>query len=86
MSIISEIRTDDFASKIVYIVYKYTIPPKEERIVREILNISRIGGRCVPSEIAIPIANYTWATCKVALLLRYEVTVFLNGRRSKSVI
>jgi len=86
MSIISEIRTDDFASKIVY-VYKYTIPPKEERIVREILNISRIGGRCSPSEIAkIPIANYTWATCKVALLLRYEVTVFLNGRRSKSVI
>lgn len=47
----------------------------EGRIVRDSNSSRELPERYATSEIArIPIANYIWATCKVALLLRYEVT------------
>lgn len=70
MPITSGIRID-FALKIAY-VYTYTIPPMEGRIV------SKYPANWRMNDTFLPTRRYQSriirATCKIALLLRYEVT------------
>lgn len=79
MSITSGIRNDVFAPNIVYMQY-FRWKGDSFEILDKFLANCRINDAPLPISgkigifAKIPIANYTWATCKVALFLRYEIT------------